>query len=618
MITVAEPSSAAARADASGLRRLPGLDGLRAIAVMVVMAFHFFPRALPGGFIGVDIFFVISGFLITTLLVRDVTRQGTVRLRRFWTRRARRLLPALFVLLLVCSSATLLVGKDTGLSLGRQLLGALTFSSNWVAIGAGSSYFAHDAPELFRNLWSLAVEEQFYVVWPFVVWLLARFLRPRASALVCAGMAALSAVLMALLSQGGDLTRVYFGTDTHSFGLMIGACLAFALIHRRRDPVTSLRAELRRPGLWTGAAALVLLGLACLLLGEADAVTYRGGLVAVSVLTAVVIWSVIASPRLGRLLDVAPLRAIGRRSYGLYLWHWPVFVLIAAAVPPSAGPSRVVVVGLGAAVASVGAAWLSYAAIERPFLTGVLPMRWRPAGERRAWRVAVGLAAASVLAITTAAAVAAAPHASQAEQAIQRGRDVLATPAPTDPSAPAPTSPAPTSAASSPSGTPAATTSIVGTDVTAVGDSVMLASAPELAAALPGILIDAEVSRQPRTAPQLLADLDAAGDLRRVVVLALGTNGYWGAGTLDGVMQVIGPDRKLVLVTAYAPREWTESVNGGDAQLAAAHPDQVSVADWAAAAAARPDLLGPDGIHPGDEGGALYARTILAALPPSP
>ena len=167
----APPTSAA-----SVSSHLRGIDGLRAIAVILVVLFHVLPGALPGGGLGVDIFFVLSGFLITGLLVAERAESGSTRFRAFWARRARRLLPALAIVLLVCTSAALMLGGDVLVGIGRQVLGAATFSSNWLAIGNHTSYFAGTTPELFRNLWSLAVEEQFYLVWPFVV-LLVIFVR---------------------------------------------------------------------------------------------------------------------------------------------------------------------------------------------------------------------------------------------------------------------------------------------------------------------------------------------------------------------------------------------------------------------------------------------------------
>jgi peptidoglycan/LPS O-acetylase OafA/YrhL len=226
-IPAPSPTAEAPSSHGAGRGRLPGIDGLRAIAVLVVIAFHLTPGPLLGGYLGVDLFFVISGFLITGLLLRERAEHGRIRLREFWVRRARRLLPALVMLLLTCSSAAFFVGGDVLVRLWSQLIGALTFSSNWVLIATGSSYFDDSAPELFRNLWSLAVEEQFYLAWPFVVLLVALVPRRWVRASVLAAVAIASALAMALLYvPGTDATRVYYGTDTHSFGLAIGASLA--------------------------------------------------------------------------------------------------------------------------------------------------------------------------------------------------------------------------------------------------------------------------------------------------------------------------------------------------------------------------------------------------------
>ncbi|MCW5944643.1 MAG: acyltransferase, partial [Cryobacterium sp.] len=152
--------------------RFAGLDGLRAIAVLSVVAYHLFPGTLIGGYIGVDLFFVISGFLITALLLRQKESLGKIDLKGFWVRRARRLLPALFLLLIVICSVAAMVGGNVLIDLGRQILGAVTFSSNWLSILSEHSYFTESNPELFRNLWSLAVEEQFYLIWPLALLLL--------------------------------------------------------------------------------------------------------------------------------------------------------------------------------------------------------------------------------------------------------------------------------------------------------------------------------------------------------------------------------------------------------------------------------------------------------------
>src|SRR3954454_20985171 len=176
--------------------RVAGLDGVRAIAVTLVILFHLSPGTTIGGYLGVDVFFVVSGFLITTLLLRERAETGRIRLGAFWSRRARRLLPALFVLVLVCCSAAWAIGGDLLVGLGLQVLGAATFSSNWLLLAAGSSYFGDSVPELFRNLWSLAVEEQFYLVWPLLL-VLVLVRMPRPLRLVLVGLlATASAVAM--------------------------------------------------------------------------------------------------------------------------------------------------------------------------------------------------------------------------------------------------------------------------------------------------------------------------------------------------------------------------------------------------------------------------------------
>ncbi|MEO8906628.1 MAG: acyltransferase, partial [Microbacteriaceae bacterium] len=380
-----QPLDSAARpasARAPVTRHLAGLDGSRAIAVVAVIVYHVFPGLLPGGFIGVDVFFVISGFLITSLLIGERASAGRVSFKRFWQRRVRRLVPAIVVLVLVCCTSALIVGGDVLVGLGRQVLGAATFSYNWLDIASGSSYFSRDAPELFRNLWSRAVEEQFYLLWPLLLIVLLLIRNNRVRIAVLLALAAASATLMWLLyTPGADATRVYFGTDTHSFGLMIGAALA--LVVRSMKPLdlnageSPLQVFARRwlPGLGLISLAAVL-GATWWLHDDA-AITYRGGLVAVSVLTAIVIWAAVTlrSPRssaagrsaLGGALDIAPLRAIGARSYGLYLWHWPVLVLVAAAWSPGADTlERTLMIGAVALCITAAAAVLSYRFVEQP------------------------------------------------------------------------------------------------------------------------------------------------------------------------------------------------------------------------------------------------------------
>lgn len=594
--------------------RFAGLDGLRALAVILVIVYHLVPGTLVGGYLGVDIFFVISGFLITSLLLRERENTGRIHLGSFWKRRARRLLPALATVVLVCSSAALLVGGDVLVGLGQQVLGASTFSYNWLAIGAGSSYFDETTPELFRNLWSLAVEEQFYLVWPLVILVLTLPFARRARAWIIGAIAATSAVWMIVLfsigtgSTGADSTRVYYGTDTHSFGLAIGALLA--LLPRFRLDAARFWSRQARAGLaLAGTVAFFALIAIAAFMPTDSPVVYRGGLLVVALLTAVVISASTApDATLGKVLDAAPFRWVGARSYGLYLWHWPVFVLASAALPAmvSAESDRWITAGIALAI-TVLAAWFSYRFIETPIrrdgfraIAGRFGRAWR--GSRPSIvRVATATAAAVAAIALTASAISIAPRVGAAEAAIEVGKAAIEQP---------------TSQVAEPIALPG------GDQITAIGDSVMLASAPTLTEDFPGIHIDAVVSRQMKDLPDLVAKLIADGELRPTLLVGLGTNGPIDASTLDEVLGLVGPTTQVVLVNVQAPRDWTVGVNRTLTAVARQNRN-VELANWRDAISPRLDLLSPDRIHPGGPiGGGIYTGAVrdalqrLAELPP--
>ena len=607
--------------------RFAGLDGLRALAVTLVLVFHLSPGALVGGYLGVDIFFVISGFLITSLLLREHAVSGRIRLGQFWRRRARRLLPALGVLLVVCCSAAWVIGGDVLVRLSSQVLGAVTFSSNWLAISAERSYFDGTSPELFRNLWSLAVEEQFYLLWPLLVLLLLLIRRPRIRMIAVAAAAVLSAAAMAVLYvDGGDPTRVYYGTDTHSFGLTGGAVLALVMSPRMSRFASWGR--LPRVGAAAGAAAgAIILGCCAVWMSADTAAPYRGGLALVTIATGAVIFAAaLPGARLGRMLDVAPMRWIGERSYGLYLWHWPLYVLLESLFPawPRVGAAGWALGGVATALAVVCAA-LSYRFVEHPIrrhgfraylvsLTG-----FARASRRHAFFTAAATCVFVLGMAGSALALVAEPGQSAAQQQIEEGQRAVdeagAAGEGAQPEALAPPEPDVTE---QPAEAPALPP---GTEITAVGDSVMLASAPELQSAFPGISIDAVVSRQLSQAPAILAGLRDTGALRSTVLIGLGTNGPIDAANLTAIRDIAGPDRTIVFVTVYAPRWWTDGVNAELTRFAATYRN-VELADWQDAIDDQLGLLARDQIHPGNDGGRVYTDTVreallrLAALPP--
>lgn len=406
--------------------RIPGLDGIRALAIIGVLVFHFTPTVLPGGFLGVDVFFVVSGFLITTLLTRELTSRGRLDLPRFWLRRARRLLPALLTVVVVSIGAARLVGGDLLVSIGRQALGALTFSTNWLEIGAGASYFHNTSPLLFVNFWSLAVEEQFYLFWPLLLVVLLAFARTSRQRLYVVGGVALgSALLMAVLYQPGtDATRVYYGTDTHLFGLMLGVALAFAWAAPHRAGLRTRAWRRWRPAAVVGALALLVLLMR--VLGDASAWTFRGGMLLACLATVVLIAALLESDSpWRRVMEMRPLVWVGSRSYGIYLWHWPVLMIAATLVPYAPGTVRAALV-LGVALTStLVLSEVSHRFIETPvrehgFTASLQRLRdWAttPWEHTRVPRIAAGALAA--LFLLSAVAVATAPDKSETQQLIE-------------------------------------------------------------------------------------------------------------------------------------------------------------------------------------------------------
>src|SRR5215203_6742833 len=343
--------------EGGSLPYLPGLDGLRALAVIAVLLYHSELPWIPGGFLGVEVFFVISGFLITALLLAQWRQLGHVDVKAFWLGRARRLLPALYLVLVVTLAYAVVFMPGEVAGLRGDVLAALGYVTNWYLVFGHESYFeAMGRPSLLKHLWSLAVEEQFYLLWPPMVAVGlsvgARRWRTRRVLVVALGGAAISVALMAaFFVPGVDPSRLYYGTDTRATGLLVGAALAIVWTPELRQTRSRSRScptvrgfrqdgaqgRFRRRWRWMAPRLLDALSLAalgtlvflCLSLGEFDAPLYRGGLATVSLATAALIMA-LSHPqtRLGSaLLGWAPLRWIGERSYGIYLWHWPVFMI---------------------------------------------------------------------------------------------------------------------------------------------------------------------------------------------------------------------------------------------------------------------------------------------------
>jgi peptidoglycan/LPS O-acetylase OafA/YrhL len=410
----------------SRLSYLPALDGVRALAVLAVLCYHGGRSWAAGGFLGVDAFFVLSGFLITSLLLSEWGATGEIDLKAFWTRRARRLLPALFLVLGAVAVYAAVVAAPTELERIRgDGLASLFYVANWRFVVTSQSYFAQfDVPSPLRHFWSLAIEEQFYLVWPLIVVAFLRWRRGAVGALACCtavGAVASAVAMAAWYVPGQDPSRVYYGTDTRAQALLIGALLG--MIWLRHPVVTNAvgRAVLN------GAAliALVLLGWCWSTTTDDADWLYRGGFGVTAILVAVVIASAV-QPRagpVGRALSVTPLRVVGKISYGLYLWHWPVYVVLTPArVDLNDGALFAVRI-----VVTFALATLSYVLVERPIRLGA----WRGLRIRIA-TPAVVTAVLVALLVVTAGAVA------QRDVTAADARAPDASPRPVSATAPAP------------------------------------------------------------------------------------------------------------------------------------------------------------------------------------
>ncbi len=361
----------------------PALDGIRALSVLAVIAYHYGYRWAKGGFLGVDAFFVLSGYLITTLLVLEYRRGRGIGLIAFWGRRARRLLPALFLVLIFVALYThhyVVPWERAGIR--NDGIASLFYAANWRFVIDQQSYFTlFSAASPLRHTWSLAIEEQFYIVWPLIVLGCLRLARgsTRLLAGVCTAGALVSIFLMATLYQVGDPSRAYYGTDTHAHTLLIGALLALVLLAWTPSP------RWRSVVMVLGPLALVAMFLAWWRVSDVASLYYHGGSAVFAIVVALVISASMTGGPARAALGFGPLPWIGRLSYGLYLWHWPIIVWI---VPTRlhVGNTTLNVVRLALTFA---VAIASYYVVELPIRQG-----WRKRTRRRAivWLAPIGIA----------------------------------------------------------------------------------------------------------------------------------------------------------------------------------------------------------------------------------
>ncbi len=610
---------------------LPGLDGIRALAVIGVLLYHAELTWLTGGFLGVDVFFVLSGFLITSLLLEEYDRSGRIAFGRFYLGRARRLLPALVLMLVVVAAVVALFYRDAAAALRADIVASLLYVNNWWYILNDASYFEFiGRPPLLKHLWSLAVEEQFYLIWPLLAYLAVRRAGRRGVLALAVVLALASTAWMTYLSvdngypEYADPSRAYFGADAHAMGLLVGAALATFWRPGRLSAHVPTPARILITG--TGIAALAGVIAFFVLVGEFTPWLYqRGGFLILALIVAVLIAMAThpAAP-LGRWMGTQPWRYLGQRSYGLYLWHWPIFMLTRPTldIPLDGLPLLALRLGL-----TVGVAELSYRFIELPIRRGAID-RWV-----RAWRTSTGevrrrlsrqgaavlaVAVAVIVMLTVSLASAPAPSAQEGLPADVAEAIGVADGGPTEVSLDDPVAP---TASAGPSASPSTAPATEAQDprvndngrVSAIGDSVMLGARETLKEVIPGTRVDAAVSRFPGAFVGRLKRYVKQDKLAPTVVLHAGTNGVMPEAMLREILDIVADVPRVVVLTTNMPRSWRAPNNKVIRSVVPDYPNAVLV-DWYDVSKDRPEFFTSDGIHLTPKGARAYATQIKKAV----
>jgi len=626
MTGVAAPERVAPEHAPARLGYIPALDGLRALAVVAVLLYHADQSWIPGGFLGVDVFFVISGYLITCLLLSDWQQTHGIGLKRFWYRRARRLLPALFTMLFVVSLYAILFLPDVLDQLRGEVVSALLYVENWFLIFRDLSYFqSAGRPPLLQHVWSLAVEEQYYLFWPLILMLVLTVWGKSRKALligVLCGVAISTLEMAILYHPSQDPSRVYYGTDTRVAALLLGSALAFVWAPWRLIGRTGRSAGIVLDGVAV-LSAIVLFWM-FLNVGEFDPDLYRGGFLIVAIVSALLIAATVhpASKLVPLLLGFSMLRWIGIRSYGIYLWHWPIYMVTRphSDIPLTGLPLLVLRLTL-----TFLAAAASYRYVEEPIRHGAIERQWAryktapaPTQRRLMTRFTIG-AAGLVVGLTIilvglgngGSAAAPASFGKRTEIIVKPGDTIAPTTTVAGATTTTPTAP--------PSGTPTTSPGTPVTTVTAIGDSVMLGAYVPLKSTIDTMFnasvtgVDAAQDRQFSDGVDLIQEYKNNGQLGQDVIVQLGTNGTVDPGEFDRMMGILSDRKKVVVINAKVPRPWEQQVNDTMAAAVPKYKNAVLL-DWHDYGGAHPEFFYGDEIHLRPEGATAYAQFVARAL----
>lgn len=576
------------------IRHIPAIDGLRAVAVIAVLLYHLGFGWIPGGFLGVDLFFVISGYVITRLLLDSIQRSGGLDLRGFYLARIRRLLPALVFMII---STALFVGVWAPEAIKRFLTDipfVLTGTMNWALVYRHQDYFESiGRPPLLQHTWSLAVESQFYLVWPLLLLLILRRFGKKQIPKAALAIAAISGGALLILSMRLDASNaqstshVYFGTDTHSIGLFLGAALAVSWIPQNLSTKVSQRAQ----DFIDGIGVIGLLGLVTcfLFINEADATLYRLAFPLAGIFGCAIIVSLVhPASRFAPLLSSKPILWIGERSYAIYLWHWIIFQVTRPSVD-LAGATwalyalRILIVF---ALADISLRW-----VELPIRSGAVEswfrgMKYRTKKVQIRQKGAVLLSLLAVLVATSLVSANAITQSSREQAALKASFNKLSVET-----------------------TPPREHI---TSLWLTGDSVILGVRYALDQVEPIGLVNARVGRQ---ADELITVLhhDKINMQNSPIILDLGNNNRLTRLQVETVFNEIKNQPQIIIVNTAVPRGWRDANDALIAQYAQKYP-QASVVDWRQISEGHPEYFAPDGVHLVPTGITAYVNAILSVL----
>jgi peptidoglycan/LPS O-acetylase OafA/YrhL len=575
-----------------GIQYIAAIDGLRALAVLAVMFYHLGFSWIPGGFLGVDLFFVISGYVITRLLLDSIAQSGGLDLRGFYLARARRLLPALLFTVVTTTIAIGIWAPDTIKRFITDMPFALTGTMNWWLVAREQDYFESiGRPPLLQHTWSLAVEAQFYLVWPLILYFILKRLGknriPFAALLIAAasGIALLIVSLSLDASNSSDVSHIYFGTDTHSIGLFLGAALAVSWIPQNFTTTLTKQAQNFIDGV--GVFGFIGILATFLFINESDPTLYKIAFPLAAIFGAAIIMSVVhPASRFAPILENPVLLWIGQRSYAIYLWHWIIFQVTRPTVD-LAGQTwalyslRILIV--------FALADISLRYVEIPIRRGALKywlkgLKYRTKKERsRQTRFFISIFVL-VLALSSVVSVRAISIGNEQRVAIEESLNS------SEVSAPSPST----------------------EGIWLTGDSVILGIRTSLNEVAPVSLINARIGRQ---APELLdvmkRDIAQAGD--SPVIFNLGNNGLLQDEVVREIFELVKSQSSIIVVNTAVPRPWRDSNNSLVKQIASQYSN-VRVIDWNSISAGRPEYFAPDGVHLVPAGVEAYVSEIKRYL----